>query len=194
MGSKKYFARIDGEQRGPFTLDELIESGVRPKTYIWRKGMDDWERAENDAEICRAIRLRLSGVRNREIKTGEESAPLKPSDSNPEGFNFTIRRFPVDGNINPINEVGDPDRKPPYSLYIMLSFYSLIISPLIGIFAIYYAFQTRKLWLQSLKDGLSSEQRRNLRIKSHDNLRKNKMAIGFAICFTLMMIGLIFLN
>ena len=31
---------------GPFTLDELLEKGVSNKTYIWTKGMTNWEKIE----------------------------------------------------------------------------------------------------------------------------------------------------
>ncbi|MDE6143194.1 MAG: DUF4339 domain-containing protein, partial [Muribaculaceae bacterium] len=34
----KYFAIIDGEQKGPFELEELADAGVRPSTYVWCKG------------------------------------------------------------------------------------------------------------------------------------------------------------
>ncbi len=43
----RYFAMIDGERRGPFGLDELADAGVRPDTYVWCKGMSDWEKAES---------------------------------------------------------------------------------------------------------------------------------------------------
>lgn len=45
----RYFAMIDGERRGPFELSQLADAGVRPGTYVWCKGMDDWEKAEDVA-------------------------------------------------------------------------------------------------------------------------------------------------
>ena len=55
----KYFAIIEGEKQGPFELEQLAEAGVRPSTYVWCKGMADWEKAENVADICRMYRGRL---------------------------------------------------------------------------------------------------------------------------------------
>ena len=58
----KFFARIDDTQVGPLGLGQLIEAGVRPSTYVWHKGMADWEKAEDVPEICRAMRRALAGL------------------------------------------------------------------------------------------------------------------------------------
>ena len=50
---------IDGKRCGPYELEELADAGVRPGTYIWCKGMDDWEKAEDVADVCRMFRNRL---------------------------------------------------------------------------------------------------------------------------------------
>lgn len=56
------FAMIDGRQTGPLQLDNLVEAGVGPDTYVWSKGMADWEKASEVPDICRYFRLRLAGV------------------------------------------------------------------------------------------------------------------------------------
>ena len=58
----KYFAMIDGRQYGPMELDEMVKEGVRPDTYVWCKGMDDWAYASDVPDICRYFRQRLSGT------------------------------------------------------------------------------------------------------------------------------------
>jgi len=40
---------------GPFTLDELLEKGVSNKTYIWTKGMVNWEKVESIPIILEKI-------------------------------------------------------------------------------------------------------------------------------------------
>lgn len=55
----KYFAIIDDEQKGPFELSQLAEAGVRPDTYVWCKGMSDWQQAKDVADICRMFRIRI---------------------------------------------------------------------------------------------------------------------------------------
>ena len=58
----KYFAMIGGRQYGPMELDEMVGQGVRPDTYVWCKGMTDWEQASEVPDICRYFRQRLSGT------------------------------------------------------------------------------------------------------------------------------------
>lgn len=62
MSGMKIFAMIDGKQVGPLMLDDIVEAGVRPDTYVWCKGMADWQRASEVPDICRYFRLRLAGV------------------------------------------------------------------------------------------------------------------------------------
>ncbi|MDE6192423.1 MAG: DUF4339 domain-containing protein [Muribaculaceae bacterium] len=58
----KYFAMIGGRQYGPMELDDMPKEGVRPDTYVWCKGMDDWMPADEVPDICRYFRQRLSGT------------------------------------------------------------------------------------------------------------------------------------
>lgn len=58
----KYYAMIDGDQKGPYSLEELPSAGVRPSTYIWYKGLPDWVKAEDDAEVCRLFRNHLYDI------------------------------------------------------------------------------------------------------------------------------------
>ena len=58
----KYFAMIGGHRYGPMELDEMVREGVRPGTYVWCKGMEDWVKAEEVPDICRYFRQRLSGT------------------------------------------------------------------------------------------------------------------------------------
>ena len=55
---------IDGRQIGPIALEEVVDAGVRPDTYVWAKGMPDWVQASEVPDICRFFRLRLAGVLN----------------------------------------------------------------------------------------------------------------------------------
>ncbi|MDE5870569.1 MAG: DUF4339 domain-containing protein [Muribaculaceae bacterium] len=58
----KYFAMIGGRQYGPMELDDMVREGVRPETYVWCKGMEDWTQASEVPDICRYFRQRLSGT------------------------------------------------------------------------------------------------------------------------------------
>lgn len=58
----KYFAMIGGRRYGPMELDDMVKEGVRPDTYVWCKGMEDWSPASDVPDICRYFRQRLSGT------------------------------------------------------------------------------------------------------------------------------------
>lgn len=65
----KYFARINRRQVGPLTLQQLLQAGVRPTSYVWCKGMPDWQPAAEVPDICRAMRRALAGL---DPETGAE--------------------------------------------------------------------------------------------------------------------------
>lgn len=46
-----YYIVIDGDQKGPFTKDTLIASGLTPSTLVWRQGMPEWTLASELAEL-----------------------------------------------------------------------------------------------------------------------------------------------
>ncbi|MBQ8638353.1 MAG: DUF4339 domain-containing protein [Lachnospiraceae bacterium] len=56
-----YFAVIDGQQKGPYSLTELsrliAEKKIVKETYIWKPGMSQWELAENVNEVLRLVAI-----------------------------------------------------------------------------------------------------------------------------------------
>jgi len=54
--SVSYFIALNGQQSGPFSLDQLkqfAQNGQFSKQHhVWRQGMADWELAENFLEIA----------------------------------------------------------------------------------------------------------------------------------------------
>ncbi|MBE5899780.1 MAG: DUF4339 domain-containing protein [Lachnospiraceae bacterium] len=56
-----YYAVIDGNQAGPYSLTELSrligEKKVVKETYIWKPGMEKWEMAENVSEVLHLVAL-----------------------------------------------------------------------------------------------------------------------------------------
>lgn len=56
-----YFAVIDGNQSGPYSLAELSrlisEKKIVKETYIWKPGMSQWELAENVGEVLRLVAI-----------------------------------------------------------------------------------------------------------------------------------------
>lgn len=57
----RYHAMLDDKAAGPFTEVELMrliaDGKVGKSTYIWRPGMANWQRAEDNAELLRLVAL-----------------------------------------------------------------------------------------------------------------------------------------
>jgi hypothetical protein len=49
-----YFAN-GMEQRGPYSLEEMGQFGLRPDTLVWREGMENWQRMDSVPELMALI-------------------------------------------------------------------------------------------------------------------------------------------
>ncbi len=47
----KYFIQENGNQKGPYTIDELKATIIKRETPIWCEGMDDWKEAKDIDEL-----------------------------------------------------------------------------------------------------------------------------------------------
>lgn len=176
--SQKYFAFIDGRQLGPFELNQLVEAGVRPSTYVWCKGMPDWDRADKVEEIRDLFRHHIE---EKMVVREPESSPAVEVDRKPEPSESPALRF---GRIpEPVEQEADINTPPQVSM--TLAILSLILCfPLTGIAAVYFAYKAQRSWNESSKYKEKSEE---LKKKSHEYERLAKMWLGLTVAF-----GLIF--
>jgi len=170
----KFFAMIDGERRGPFELQELAGAGVRPSTYVWCKGMDDWEKAEDVAEICRMFRNRIHDLMHpgsvealQRIEAQSPSSSGIPQDraGYPTRFDRYIQDQPALPSLEEIDETKNTDI-PPTPMLAWAIIAAILFFPPTGIAAIYYAMKCGKEW----KAGNNKE--------AHDLCRSAKMWTG----------------
>lgn len=206
----KYFAMIEGERRGPFDLHELSEAGVRPNTYVWCKGMDDWEKAEDVADICRYYRQRLfdmmHGGTAEATPEHHEQPPAPPAGSADEYSNVPLRFRGMlrDAGADPAgfqDTDTDNDRdltRPPMPTIFLSVMMTLMCCPLTGLVAVYYSFRARKAWLESFRDDPggnktlhSDAERLELRRRAHDYERQAKMWIGITFFVFIIITALI---
>lgn len=166
----KYFAMIDGRQTGPLELDQMVEAGVRPDTYVWCKGMADWVQAREVADICRFFRQRLFDKMH--------PAPVLacvPAANNEADVEDLPDYGSVRARIEHTHRNVEPDHsevpRACSSLLLVLAF--LAFFPL-GILAIVAKNSARKAW----EENRDSD--------AHDAARRSKMLAGMAICFGLM--------
>ncbi len=186
---------IDGCQRGPFELAELAAAGVRPGTYVWCKGMADWKKAEDVADICRYFRQRLAGLGTGHLGTGHlgtgRRAPgtgsgrdQSPSRSGGENLRFSPWvPSPEPGNRHP-EPTPDTSVAPAPTLFLAL-FLTLFCFPITGLVAVYYSYKARRAWAESQrsesktqKELYTNAEREQLRLEAHDCGRQAKMWIG----------------
>jgi len=190
----KYFAMIDGERKGPYTLEQLIDAGVRPDTYIWSKDMVDWQHARYVADVCRAFRQRLAGLPVTEsgIQKTEPEPAEKGTMGNIEDVPVHFRHI-VRKSGTEVGKLPEPESdlaQPPKHTLVPAVLVTLFCFPVTGICAIYYSIQSRKLWLGS--DELPAEQRYNLRKESHSLNNMAKMWIGITFFLGLILYAFLF--
>lgn len=169
---------IDGEQRGPFELEELPGAGVRPSTYIWCKGKDNWEKAEDDADVCRLFRNRLYDLMHPAPAETENPFTIGPSlptdegtnNQSPTRFDHYLKDQP-DAHIPTLEEIDslEDTERPPMPLVSYAWLVTIFCCPPTGIVAIIFANKSKKAW----KDGLKKE--------AHEYSRAAKMWTGISL-------------
>lgn len=150
----RYFAIIEGEQRGPYTLEELEEAGVGPDTYVWCKSMTDWQQAGEVADICRYFRRTLADRMHPSSPSDiQSSSPADAEDEYadvPLRWRGIIRRHGVPASMNPEPE---PDTSTPPRTWTVEAVLALILCcPLTGAVALYFALHCRRLWNAGKKE------------------------------------------
>lgn len=175
----KFYAMIEGEQKGPLELEELPEIGVRPSTYIWCKGLTNWQKAEDNAEICRFYRNRLYDIMHPTPQSTqlskEEIPPEIPINPSPTRFDHYLKDSPE--QIPTLEEIESRENTDvaPMSMIGYAWLVTFLCFPPTGIVAIVNAYRSKSEW----KAGNSKA--------AHDYCRMAKMWTGITF-----FLGLIF--
>lgn len=169
---------IDGEQKGPFELEELPAAGVRPSTYIWCKGLPDWQKAEDNPDVCRLFRNRLYDIMHPGdaiFKSPEEMEKYKvqPDSKEPKNYPSRFDYFlkDTDQSIPTLEEVDAMEDKghEPISMIPYAWLVTIFCFIPTGIVALYYAYKSKKDWKAGNKE------------MAHDSSRSAKMWTGISI-------------
>ena len=182
----KYYAMIDGEQKGPFSLEELPGAGVRPSTYIWTKGMDDWQKAEDNADVCRLFRNHLydimhpgygevqsfGGIGQSEDKVQNDLDRWKVKPDEPKGpYPTRFDKYLQENGEDPLPTLEEIESQkdvstPPVSMIGYAWLVTVFCFFPTGIVALIYAYESKKAW----KNGDDKN--------AHELNRKAKMWTG----------------
>lgn len=190
----KYFVRLDDKSQGPFSLQEIVDMGVRPSDYVWRKGMPDWITAAEDAEICRAMRRHLAGLnvdgsdRSLPAMTDKEIAQGPQQSDADQSWGARLGGFQ-----EPQKQI-DYDERPQGVSIFMGVLLALCCFPITGFMAAWFAYKFNKNWAKSDLADTSAEERRRLRVAAYENARMYRMMIGITFSLGLVALGLMFSN
>lgn len=184
----KYFAIINKEQVGPLELPELVEAGLRPDTYVWCKGMDDWQPASEVADICRFFRNRIFDLMHPSAATVQPAetpaTAATPDDDDYKGMKSRefwatvatqIKEQSELNETNPVQQSEPPSAWYPFPIVLAVIFFF----PL-GIPALLYARKSAKLWKADMHD------------ESREAARQAKFYGGIAFFIGLIFIAAIF--
>lgn len=179
----KYFAMINGEQTGPLELHDLPGAGVRPDTYVWCKGMDDWRRAREVADISRYYRQHISDLIHQKNHPEDSKTPY-PVESKQETEDSGMPRFDrflqQAGNPAEYGKLPEPDyNHPPRTMLVESTLLTVFCFPLTGFVAIYYSILTRREW------------NRGHRKEAHEFSRRAKMWAGITFFLGIMLYALL---
>ena len=155
----KYYVMLNGQQEGPFELEELPAKGVRPSTYVWCKGMPDWEKAEDVADVCRLFRNRLydlmhpqsnpSALQNG-ISSGSDIYKNEVSDNlpaSPTRFDKILNNA-GQPSLPTLEEIDSRENTeiPPMSMVGYAWVVTILCFPPTGVAALIYAYKSKESW------------------------------------------------
>lgn len=155
----KYFAIINDTQQGPFALDQLVEAGVCPDTYVWCKGMSDWKQAREVADICRFFRIRIFDLMHPSSAAQQEQIPTEQAPAEPQSYRDVIDQI----RQTDTSAIETPNCEyPPRTWLIEAIMLTILCFPITGFIAIFHSHRASKLWAENDKE------------KSHEAARKAK--------------------
>lgn len=192
MGAK-YYAMLDGEQKGPFSLEELPAAGVRPSTYIWCKGMDDWQKAEENADVCRLFRNHLydkmhpgdpavQSITPDNVTSADDKwkiQPPKPHDPHASRFDRFLQQAGEDP-LPSLDEIEAQKDKsvPPLSMVSYAWLVTIFCFFPTGIVALVFAYKSKNFWNKGDTD------------LAYEYNRRAKMWTGVTLCIGIIGYGL----
>lgn len=197
----KYYAFIDNKQEGPFDLHQLVDVGVRPSTYIWCKGMDDWQRADQVDEVCELFRNHVNTSYS--AKSEPESPHPFSSDENqprpedlpdlsdvPQSYRYFVRKS---GTVPGPSHSLDPDIERAPQISMALAILSLVMCFVpTGIAAVVFTYKSQKTWDKAMAARKEGADSKDLQTQAHEYARQAKMWLGITVALGFIFWTLIF--
>ena len=103
-----YWIIVNDHHDGPYTVDTLVASGLKPDDLVWTEGLADWTPAGNILELAEAMNLRDSMV-------AAQAEPAAPATAEVIEIVETVAEAPVEQepacNVEPATQP-EPAREP----------------------------------------------------------------------------------
>ncbi|MCS6934865.1 MAG: M48 family metalloprotease [Chitinophagales bacterium] len=96
--SEKFYIAVNGQQAGPFTIEELKGKNIQRDTLVWTEGLDSWTKAENIPMLKEILRATPPPLPNTEVKTTSQQTSPPPIPTPPQfndkyfGYELARRR------------------------------------------------------------------------------------------------------
>jgi uncharacterized RDD family membrane protein YckC len=94
--SQIFYLAVNGQQIGPFTIDELKAKNIHRDTLVWTEGLDNWTKAEYIPLLKDALRATPPPLPNMETTTSSQQVPPiatpPPPIFNNKYFGFNLAR------------------------------------------------------------------------------------------------------
>lgn len=94
--SQQFYIAVNGQQTGPFTIDDLKTKNIHRDTLVWTVGLDNWTKAEYIPILKEVLRATPPPLPNSETKTTSQQVPPPPSPkapiSNDKYFGYDLAR------------------------------------------------------------------------------------------------------
>lgn len=81
--SQQFYIAVNGQQTGPFTIDDLKAKNIQRDTLVWTDGFDNWTKAEHVALLKDILRASPPPLPKIESKATSEQIPLPPTPTPP---------------------------------------------------------------------------------------------------------------
>ncbi len=75
---QQFYIAVNGQETGPFTIDQLKEQGVRRDALVWTDGLKQWVKAEDMPILQNILRSVPPPLLIEKHKEQEKQTPIKP--------------------------------------------------------------------------------------------------------------------
>lgn len=90
---EQFYIAVNGQQQGPYTIDDLKIKDIQKDTLIWTEGLENWTKAEDIPLIKGILRATPPPLPNTETTSQQvQPPPVPPTISSEKYFGYELAR------------------------------------------------------------------------------------------------------